>query len=118
SLPPSVPGLRLKSVLRAAVTAAGARVLDNSEAIDLVVSGERLEVHTQAAARRQRHRARSVVLATGGILGGGIFGSSDGTLTETVANLRVDGPNNRQHRFTRQVIGDADLAVFRWTAAS
>lgn len=97
--PPSIPGMRLQRILRDAIISLGGRVVDNAEAIALRRGAAGVEVFTEAAARRQRHRARAVVLATGGLLGGGLTGDADGTLREVVAGLEVHGPPDRRRWF-------------------
>lgn len=113
TLPPSVPGLRLQNVVRQGITRLGGRVLDNAEAVAVAAAGEGLGVVTQAAARRQRHLGRTAILATGGLLGGGIHGAADGTLIETVAGLGVSGPESRLDWFRREAVGDGGHPVFR-----
>ncbi|HEX2153374.1 MAG TPA: anaerobic glycerol-3-phosphate dehydrogenase subunit GlpA [Acidimicrobiia bacterium] len=104
TLPPSVPGIRLQNILRRAIGARGGKVLDNVEAVGIDAAGQSgISVITEAAARRQRFRGHSVVLATGGILGGGIFGSSDGRLSETVAGIEVSDVGSRLDWFGRRV---------------
>ncbi|MFP3913906.1 MAG: glycerol-3-phosphate dehydrogenase subunit GlpB, partial [Actinomycetota bacterium] len=104
TLPPSVPGLRLQSVLRQAIIGAGGRILDNMEVVSLSPAGDdRIAAVAAAAARRQRYGAKAAVLATGGILGGGVVGSPDGRLTEAVAGLEVAGPTSRSGWFDREV---------------
>lgn len=104
SLPPSVPGLRLQNLLRAEITRLGGRILDNSEVVTLDrTSDGAIELVSEAAARRQVFRGRQAILATGGILGGGIVGHSDGRLTEVVAGLEVEGPTTRDEWFEREV---------------
>lgn len=112
--PPSVPGLRLQTIIRRAIVSAGGRVLDNAAASRLEETADgRLAILTEAPARHQRHLATSAVLATGGLLGGGIRGASDGSLAETVAGLAVDGPTSRQDWFDRRFVGDSEHPVFR-----
>ena len=111
TLPPSVPGLRLQTILRRAIIDAGGRVVDNAEVASLERREDMLEVTSLAAARRQLHRARRVVLATGGLLGGGIVGESDGFLREVVAGLTVAGPASRAQWLSRDL--SDDHAVYR-----
>lgn len=100
TLPPSIPGMRLQRILRTAIAAAGGRVVDGAEVLAVTAdTGGKLMVTTAAAARHQEHKARAVVLATGGLLGGGIVGAADGTLTEVVAGASVDGPTVRSDWF-------------------
>jgi glycerol-3-phosphate dehydrogenase subunit B len=56
-------------------------------------AGRRVQaIATAAAAREHLVRVGAVVLATGGLAGGGIVGEPDGRLRETVLDLPVDGP--------------------------
>jgi glycerol-3-phosphate dehydrogenase subunit B len=114
TVPPSIPGLRLQTIMRRAIADLGGRVVDNAEVTRVEPAGDRrLGVITEAPTRYQRHLATSVVLATGGLLGGGIRGASDGSLTEVVAGLPLDGPSSRQDWFDRRFVGDSEHPVFR-----
>lgn len=110
--PPSIPGMRIQHILRTAITDLGGRVIDNAEAVAVNGSGDRVEVLSEAAARLQRHRAGSVVVATGGLLGGGLVASADGSVREVVANLPVAGPSSREEWFSSQV-GPGAHPVYR-----
>ena len=92
-VPPSLPGMRLYAALRAAVMAHGGRV-SIGEMIDHVEhDGERVTaVASQAATRTHTIRTGALVLATGGIAGGGLVAEREGTILETVLGLRVEAP--------------------------
>jgi glycerol-3-phosphate dehydrogenase subunit B len=49
-------------------------------------------VATEAATRELRTRVGALVLATGGVAGGGLVGDPDGTIREVVLGLPTDGP--------------------------
>lgn len=91
--PPSVPGLRLYAVLRGALRRHGGR-LQVGEAVHGTIdaAGRVAELRALAAAREFVLSAGAVVLATGGIAGGGIVADGPGTLREAVLGLPVDGP--------------------------
>jgi glycerol-3-phosphate dehydrogenase subunit B len=92
-VPPSVPGLRLYAVLRAALRARGGRLLEGEPAIRFEADRDRVTaIVTSAAVREVVIRCGAVVLATGGIAGGGIVGEPSGELRETVLGLAVEGP--------------------------
>jgi glycerol-3-phosphate dehydrogenase subunit B len=92
-VPPSLPGIRLYDALRAAVIGAGGQV-QLGETIEAVErDGQRLTaVATTAAARTFTVRTGSVILATGGIAGGGLVAALDGSLREVVLDLPVEAP--------------------------
>jgi len=92
-VPPSVPGMRLYAALRAAVMRAGGRV-QVGEMIERVECDGRqvTAVVSAAAARTYTVRTGALVLATGGIAGGGLVADRDGRLQETLLGLPVEGP--------------------------
>ena len=90
---PSVPGMRLYYALRAALIELGGRI-QIGEVIDHVDrDGNRVTaVATEAAARTTTYRAGAVILATGGIAGGGLIADHAGNLEEVVLGLAVEAP--------------------------
>ncbi len=94
TLPPSIPGLRLYQALRQRTIELGVATQIGFGVEGLIRDGRRIvAVETHAAARPLRIRAGAVVLATGGIAGGGLRGGRDGSLTEAVAGLPVAAPD-------------------------
>jgi glycerol-3-phosphate dehydrogenase subunit B len=92
-VPPSVPGLRLFSALRATLRGHAGR-LQVGEAVhgSIGPDGRVSELRAPAAAREYVLAAGALVLATGGIAGGGLVADGPGALTEAVLGLPVDGP--------------------------
>jgi glycerol-3-phosphate dehydrogenase subunit B len=92
-VPPSVPGLRLFDALRSALRAKGGRITVGEPVEAVTRDGRRVTaVSTRAAARMRTIRTGGVVLATGGIAGGGLVGHADGRLVEAVFGLPVEAP--------------------------
>jgi glycerol-3-phosphate dehydrogenase subunit B len=88
TLPPSVPGIRLYEALTDELRRAGGRLLIGQAVIGAETADGRVEgVVTQAAARPTTHRARSFVLASGGLAAGGIQVDSHGKVREAVFDL-------------------------------
>ncbi|MGE5635995.1 MAG: anaerobic glycerol-3-phosphate dehydrogenase subunit B, partial [Nocardioidaceae bacterium] len=112
TLPPSVPGMRLQGALRAALRAAGGRIVVGSEVVGVDVEGDRaVRVRARAAAREAVHPARSVVLASGGFAAGGLELGSDWVARETVLGLPLAGvPARDEPRFEPDVLGPQPLA--------
>lgn len=79
TLPPSIPGIRLNRLLVQSIKAAGGQVHEGLQVagmqVEKTLNGQsRLTgVYSEAAARRRLHRAGNFVIATGGILGGGLL---------------------------------------------
>lgn len=113
TLPPSIPGIRLHNLLVSAFKAAGGRFYDGMQAQGAEADGEVAAVFTEAAARRLEHRARTYILATGGILGGGIIARNEGGLQETVFGLPVAAPAHRSGWFHPAFLSTAGHAVYR-----
>ncbi|MGA2925736.1 MAG: glycerol-3-phosphate dehydrogenase subunit GlpB [Solirubrobacteraceae bacterium] len=102
TLPPSAPGIRVYDALRAALRAAGGRLVLGAEVYSCSREGDRV---TAVTARSSGHdsiyRAAWVVLASGGLHSGGISLSSDWTASETILGLSLAGmPAPGQPRFT------------------
>ncbi|HTG42543.1 MAG TPA: anaerobic glycerol-3-phosphate dehydrogenase subunit GlpB [Methylomirabilota bacterium] len=90
---PSVPGLRLYAALRAALRRRGGRIAIGEPVEGIAFEKRRVTSVTMAAAVRDRViRTEGVVLATGGIAGGGLIGRSDGRLVEPLLDLPVEAP--------------------------
>ncbi len=113
TLPPAVPGIRLYQALEAALLRLGGRIQLGAFVRRGEGRGTTLEaVYSEAAAREQRHTAQRWVLATGGLAGGGVRATHDGTLRETALDLPVRGPNGRPDWFARRFLDPAGHPVF------
>ena len=96
TLPPSVPGMRLDKALRAHLQGLGVRIETGMEVSGVQTAGRRIQwVETETGSRPLRHSARNYLLATGGILGGGIRGDHSGRVVETVFDLPLTVPQAR-----------------------
>jgi glycerol-3-phosphate dehydrogenase subunit B len=93
-VPPSIPGVRLWRTMRERIRAAGGRI-QVGEAVHAieVEHGRVVAVEMEAATRTHRIRTDAIILATGGIAGGGIVATGDGRLVETLLDLHVDAPD-------------------------
>ena len=92
-VPPSLPGLRLYQALRAAFLRRGGRMSIGEPVIRIDADGRRVTTVVLSAAVRERLiRTDAVILATGGIAGGGLIGLADGRLQEPLLDLPVEAP--------------------------
>jgi glycerol-3-phosphate dehydrogenase subunit B len=90
---PGIPGIRLHDVLRTALRARGGRILIGERVARVETSGRMVTaVATTAATREMVTRVGALVLATGGVAGGGLVGEPEGGIRETILGLPVDGP--------------------------
>jgi glycerol-3-phosphate dehydrogenase subunit B len=114
SLPPSIPGIRLHNLLISAIRKSGGQVFEGMQAINYESkSGYIRALHTEAAARKYVHPAKTFVLATGGILGGGIISNPDGSLQETIFDLHVKSPPERRDWHQRNFFDPKGHPIFQ-----
>ncbi|MFZ0546655.1 MAG: glycerol-3-phosphate dehydrogenase subunit GlpB [Candidatus Promineifilaceae bacterium] len=113
-LPPSVPGIRLHHILKGAIEGQGGRVFDGMEAVGSEAEDGRVTaVLTESAARNRRHSFGQYVLATGGILGGGITTNFEGHAKEVVFDLPVSIPKSRLDWYKRDFMDKDGHPVYR-----
>lgn len=113
-LPPSVPGIRLFRILRDKIEQSGGFVYDGMKAVAATQEDGRVSaVLTEAAARRRMHRSDRFVLATGGILGGGIRANHEGEVRETIFNLPVAAPESRLAWFKRDFLNKEGHPIYQ-----
>jgi glycerol-3-phosphate dehydrogenase subunit B len=92
-VPPSVPGVRLWQALRARIRATGGRVQVGEQVHRIETAGDRVvAVEMEAATRALRITTGALVLATGGIAGGGLVATADGRIVEPLLDLPVETP--------------------------
>jgi glycerol-3-phosphate dehydrogenase subunit B len=88
TLPPSVPGIRLYGAFRRALLRSGARILLDMTATRGLTEGSRaIGVVVPSPAREATFRADRIILATGGLYGGGITSNRHGQMREAVFDL-------------------------------
>ena len=118
TLPPSVPGLRMFEALRAALRAAGGRLVMGARVVGAEREGARVTaLRVDTAGRETIFGARSVVLATGGFASGGLALGSDWVVRETMLDLPLRGvpppgsPRFRPEYFDEQPMAPVGVAV-------
>jgi len=95
-LPPSIPGIRLYNFLSKAIRKAGGQIFDGMQVNGGVeANGRLIAVQSESAVRTIDHAARYFILATGGILGGGIVTYADGRVSESALGLPIQAPPHR-----------------------
>ncbi|MCP4165947.1 MAG: glycerol-3-phosphate dehydrogenase subunit GlpB [Chloroflexi bacterium] len=120
TLPPSVPGIRLTTALRRYLEQKGVRVEIGMEAIDFSVRQSPIpnpqsltSVSTATSARPLEHRARHILLASGGLLGGGFDSDANGRVWETIFDLPLTTPQVRSDWFRPKFLDPAGQPVFQ-----
>jgi glycerol-3-phosphate dehydrogenase subunit B len=96
TLPPSVPGIRLYQAFKNELARAGVQILlDMTVTRGLVENGRASAVIVPGAVRELTYRAETVILATGGLYGGGIASNHRGEMREVVFDLPLQVPGCR-----------------------
>jgi glycerol-3-phosphate dehydrogenase subunit B len=116
TLPPSVPGLRLERLLRRAAVAAGTHLIEGAHAIGSVdgrTRGRRVGgAVADTAGGPRRYPAAAVLLATGGVLNGGLATRQDGRVQESVFDLPVASTSDRSQWTGSSLLGSQPYAEF------
>ncbi|HEY2318827.1 MAG TPA: anaerobic glycerol-3-phosphate dehydrogenase subunit GlpB [Solirubrobacteraceae bacterium] len=112
TLPPSVPGMRLYEILRAALRAAGGRLVLGAEVVSHERDGDRVTaVATRAAGRDLTYVAPSFVLASGGFASGAIELDSRWVTQDRVLGLPLRGvPARDEPRFLSRYLDEQPMA--------
>jgi glycerol-3-phosphate dehydrogenase subunit B len=113
TLPPSAAGIRVFDALRAALRAAGGRLVIGSEVHEVQREGERVTAVTaHTSGHATTYRCSWVVLATGGFHSGAIMLSSDWRASETVLGLPLHGmPAPEEPRFAGDYFGPQRMST-------
>jgi glycerol-3-phosphate dehydrogenase subunit B len=113
-LPPSAPGMRLHRILTRAIGERGGRTFEGMEVVAAAAGGGRITaVYSEAAARRQPHRAAHYILATGGILGGGVQTDYTGNVREAIFGLPLVAPQGRAAWFRQEFLGPEGQPIYQ-----
>ncbi|MCZ7571173.1 MAG: glycerol-3-phosphate dehydrogenase subunit GlpB [Ardenticatenaceae bacterium] len=114
TLPPSVPGIRLQNAFQRALERRRGRFLVGAEALSATLDDSRvLSIETEIAARTMAHRGRDFVLATGGLLGGGLRTDYKGAVREVVFDLPVEALSERKAWFEPEFVAPQGHAIWR-----
>jgi glycerol-3-phosphate dehydrogenase len=114
TLPASAPGMRLSIGLISAIEQADGRVFEGMQAVDVQgENGKLANLLTESAARHKSNRAENYILATGGLLGGGLFAHQNGQVRETAAGLPVDAPQDRTLWLEREFASPGGHPIYR-----
>ena len=113
-LPPSIAGIRLHNILCNEITRLGGRILSGMQVVGCEASSHRINcVITEAAARHVAHSADSYVLATGGILGGGIHIDDTGYAHDSAFHIPIPLPPDRATWLNHTFISSSPHPIYR-----
>ncbi len=112
TLPPSVPGTRLFNRLRRHFLDHGVRVQIGHPVVrGIMENGRAVGVEVGAAGKPQPFRAKAILLATGGLYGGGLFSDDRGRIWEPVFRLPVQYDPDRTRWFNPKLLDPAGHPV-------
>jgi glycerol-3-phosphate dehydrogenase subunit B len=110
--PPSLPGIRLESILRDALSEVGVPVATGVPVVDATVEGDRIgTVTADRDGQSIPYRAEEYVLATGGLVGAGIESDRE-TIEEPIFDCHVPQPDDRQAWTDAEAFGSHAFARF------
>jgi len=113
-LPPSIPGMRLQNLLVTAIERNYGSVNNGMEISRVSSSGKVINaIWSEAAARKKPHNAEVYVLATGGILGGGIITNEDDYAQERIFGLPVNYPGQRTQWFQNEFLSIGSHPIYK-----
>jgi glycerol-3-phosphate dehydrogenase subunit B len=106
--------MRLHRILVNAIQRDGGTVFEGMQVIGAHTSlGKVVSVTSEAGVRDQLHPARHFLLASGGLMGGGLKTAYDGAVEETVFNLPIGAPSQRTEWLSREFFAPGGHAIFK-----
>lgn len=106
SIPPGVGGLRLREALLRALRGHDFALVENATALRAELEGDVCAaLAVSASGQIRRHAARAFVMATGGILGGGVT-LQPGTVQESVFGIDIPAPQDVAQWSEREIFGN------------
>ncbi|HEX9090917.1 MAG TPA: FAD-binding protein, partial [Anaerolineales bacterium] len=112
-LPPSIPGMRLHNMMVEVIQSQGGFVYNGMTVSAATTEDQKVTgVWSEATARRKSHTAKSFVLATGGILGGGISTQENGYAQDVIFNIPIDTPLPRSTWFLDEFLAPGSHPIY------
>lgn len=105
SIPPGVGGLRLRHAFEDYLVNKGVEFFENAQVIKSEVKdGHCINITAHSTGRDVVHEADAIVVATGGIISGGIV-LGEGTATESIFNIPLNVPADVDEWTTPEIFG-------------
>lgn len=93
TVPPSISGLRLRSMLINCLKKLGVRMIEKANVIKSILEERKcIAVVTDGIDRERTYYAQNFILATGGVYGGGLISSALGEVKEPIFNIPIQVP--------------------------
>ena len=113
TIPPSVPGLRLKEAFERGLRAKGVQYFSQTRVLSVRGNGERdFEIDIGRKMTEDTVQARGIILASGRFIGGGLYADRH-RIKETIFDLPVHQPGNRAEWHRREMLDSRGHPVNR-----
>ena len=104
TIPPSIPGLRLKEAFERGLRAKGVRYFSQNRVLEIQhKTNDNFEVGIGRTAVEQTVQTRGIILASGRFIGGGLYANRN-QIKETIFDLPVFQPGNRNDWHSREFL--------------
>lgn len=105
AVPPAVGGLRIRDALLRYIQKHDAEMVENAQVIrGNIKDGKCISLITESCGREIEHKAHAYIIATGGILSGGIVLDA-GKIRERIFGLKIDAPENVDDWTEEEIFG-------------
>jgi len=112
TMPPSVPGIRLRELVEQVFPQKGITIIPQQKILSIEFSDGRAELHLNDSFGPLIIDCRAVILATGRFLSGGLDSSMD-TIIEPLLNIPVTQPDSREQWYRHKYLDIDGHAVHR-----
>jgi glycerol-3-phosphate dehydrogenase subunit B len=113
TIPPSVPGLRLKEAFERGLRAKGVQYFSQNRVLSVRGNGDRdFELDIGRKMTEDTVQARGIILASGRFIGGGLYADRQ-RIKETIFDLPVHQPSNRAGWHRREMLDSRGHPVNR-----
>jgi glycerol-3-phosphate dehydrogenase subunit B len=113
TIPPSVPGLRLKEAFERGLRAKGVKYFSQNRVLSVRGNGDRdFELDIGRKMTEDTVQARGIILASGRFIGGGLYADRQ-RIKETIFDLPVHQPANRAQWHRREMLDSRGHPVNR-----
>jgi glycerol-3-phosphate dehydrogenase subunit B len=113
-LPPSIPGIRLHNLLVSAIERNHGHIFNGMQVIGASSENKQITaIWSEAASRQKSHQSKTFVLATGGILGGGVVAKENGYAQDTVFGIQVAVPDQRTRWFVNEFLSSDSQPIHK-----
>jgi len=112
TMPPSVPGIRLREMVEQAFPQKGAALIPQQKILNVSMEENGLRLHLEDNFGSVVIHARDALLATGRFISGGLTAKNDG-INESLLNIPVTQPESREGWYGKEYMGSSGHGIHR-----